>query len=92
MITTLALVGAVFAVAAPISASPSRAVGAPHALPAESPGGECYKWKYPDKDDCGKLKGTTECKSEPTIESEDDDKKKAACKPEKGDSCACGDD
>ncbi len=58
--------------------------------PAESPGGaDGYKWSYPKKVACGKLSGTTECKSRPTIESSEDEKKRAECEPTKGDLCLC---
>jgi hypothetical protein len=66
--------------------------GVPRAERRESPGGTCYKFKYPDVAECGKLKGKEECKANPTIDSEKDEKKKEACKPEKGDECSCGDD
>lgn len=58
--------------------------------PLESPsGGSCFEWKYPDKSECGELKGKTECKAKATIEASDDEKKKEACKPTKGDECFC---
>jgi hypothetical protein len=60
------------------------------AVPAESPGGgECYEWAYPKKTSCGKLSGTKECKTRPSIESSEDEAKKEDCKPTKGDLCLC---
>jgi len=60
------------------------------AVPAESPGGgECYEWTYPKKTSCGKLSGTKECKTRPSIESSEDEAKKEDCKPTKGDLCLC---
>ena len=65
-------------------------VGTPAAVPAESPGGgECYEWTYPKKTSCGKLSGTKECKTRPSIESSEDEAKKEDCKPTKGDLCLC---
>jgi hypothetical protein len=59
-------------------------------VPAESPGGgECYEWSYPKKTSCGKLSGTKECKTRPSIESSEDEDKKADCTPTKGDLCLC---
>lgn len=60
-------------------------------VPMESPDfdEECFEWTYPDKDECGELKGKEECKAEPTINSSDDDAKKEACQPTKGDECFC---
>ncbi len=60
------------------------------AMPTESPGGgECYEWTYPKKPSCGKLSGTKECKTRPSIESSEDEAKKEDCKPAKGDLCLC---
>ncbi len=61
------------------------------ALPAESPSfdEDCYEWKYPAKDECGALSGSTECKAEPTINSAADDKKREQCEPTKGELCLC---
>ncbi len=59
-------------------------------VPAESPGGgECYEWSYPKKTACGKLSGSKECKTRPSIESSEDEQKKEECKPTKGDLCLC---
>lgn len=80
------LLTAGFVLTSPLHAGEVTHSGA--ARPLESPGGTCYKWKYPDKSECGKLKGTEECKGEASI----DEKKKEACPPVKGDECACGDD
>ena len=56
----------------------------------ESPsGGDCFEWTYPKSDACGALSGKTECKAKPSIEASDDEKKKADCKPTKGDDCFC---
>ncbi len=66
--------------------------GASQHQPLESPDGDdedCFEWKYPKNDACGKLSGTTECKPKPTIEASDDAAKKEACKPTKGDDCLC---
>jgi len=58
--------------------------------PLESPsGGDCFEWTYPKSDACGALSGKTECKAKPSIETSDDEKKKADCKPTKGDDCFC---
>ena len=58
--------------------------------PVESPsGGDCFEWTYPKSDACGALSGKTECKATPSIEASDDEKKKADCKPTKGDDCFC---
>jgi len=61
------------------------------AVPTESPSfdEDCYEWKYPSKDECGALSGTTECKAEPTIESAADEDKREKCKPTKGELCLC---
>jgi hypothetical protein len=61
------------------------------ATPAESPSfdEDCYEWKYPKKDECGALSGTTECKAEPTINSAADDEKREKCEPTKGELCLC---
>jgi hypothetical protein len=65
-----------------------ESVGA--ALPLESPSGDtCFEWKYPDKAECGELKTKTECKAKASIEASEDEKKKEACKPTKGDECFC---
>jgi hypothetical protein len=58
--------------------------------PLESPDeATCFEWKYPDKAECGELKSKTECKATATIDGSDDEKKKEACKPTKGDECFC---
>ncbi|MGH8432604.1 MAG: hypothetical protein ACREUF_19620, partial [Solimonas sp.] len=60
------------------------------ATPLESPSGDtCFEWKYPDKAECGELKAKTECKAKASIEASEDEKKKEACKPTKGDECFC---
>jgi hypothetical protein len=61
------------------------------AFPTESPSfdEDCYEWKYPKKDQCGALSGTTECKAEPSINSAADDEKREQCAPTKGDLCLC---
>jgi hypothetical protein len=60
------------------------------AKPLESPSGDtCFEWKYPDKAECGELKAKTECKAKASIEGSEDEKKKEACKPTKGDECFC---
>lgn len=74
ILAVLALLGAGSVVAAPESANPQ-----------ESPGGTCYKYKYPDSAECGSMKGKEECKGSPSKDTE-------KCKPEKGAECACGDD
>lgn len=59
----------------------------------ESPDGDCFEWKYPKKAECGALSGKTECKAEPSINTlEKDEAKRAACKPEEGAECFCGED
>lgn len=82
-----ALVVAGAALAAPLRANePAR-----DSDPLESPGfdEDCYEFTYPKKDACGSLSGITECKSSPTIDASDDEAKKEACQPTKGDICFC---
>lgn len=93
------LVGALLFLAGPLFASqaPAGAVSpleaSPAATPLESPYADCFEWKYPDKAECGALKGKTECKAEPSINTvEKDPEKRKACQPEEGDECFCGDD
>ena len=70
--------------------SVSERARANRAKPLESPAGDsCFEWKYPDKAECGELKAKTECKAKASIEASEDDKKKEACKPTKGDECFC---
>jgi hypothetical protein len=69
---------------------PLGSLAARQPVPVESPGrAECYRWTYPKKASCGNLSGTKECKSRPTIESSDDEKKREECQPTKGDICLC---
>lgn len=59
----------------------------------ESPDGDCFEWKYPNKPECGSLAGKTECKAEPSINTlEKDEAKRKACGVEEGAECFCGED
>jgi hypothetical protein len=70
--------------------SSSPGAGASRVSPLESPSGDsCFEWKYPDKAECGELKAKTECKAKASIDASEDEKKKEACKPTKGDECFC---
>ncbi len=83
-----ALLGAGALVVGPGEARSAQSSRPP--IRAESPGGgECYEWSYPKKTACGKLSGTKECKTRPSIESSEDEQKKEECKPTKGDLCLC---
>ena len=84
------LSGAGVVVFALMVATSARSMASAAPVPLESPDEEeCYEWKYPKSDACGTLSGSTECKSQPTIEGSDDDEKKEKCKPQKGDVCFC---
>jgi hypothetical protein len=70
-----------------VLAPPALGIGA---APLESPDEqECFEWTYPKNNACGNLNGKTECKAEPSINASDDEKKKADCRPTKGDTCFC---
>ncbi|MCA9639641.1 MAG: hypothetical protein H6718_18885 [Polyangiaceae bacterium] len=81
------------AVAAP-EAAPQLAEEVTHkAKKLESPDGDCFEWKYPNKPECGSLAGKTECKAEPSINTlEKDEAKRKACGVEEGAECFCGED
>lgn len=84
------LSGAGFVIAALVVLTSALGSASPAPVPVDSPDeDECFEWTYPKEDACGNLKGKTECKATPTIESSDDDEKKEKCQPTKGDTCFC---
>jgi hypothetical protein len=84
------LSGAGFVIAALVVASSALSQPSSPPVALESPDEqECFEWKYPKEDACGKLSGKTECKASASIEASDDEDKKEKCKPTKGDTCFC---